>query len=104
MVCWKGSGYVFNEMHEQPVTGGPIYTALLTSGEERLRTAWWYDNGMHQTIDQTEWRLDVLKGGKSYFLVNITSSGEAKLFSEIKKIRKSPQFDDFLLSINNDKK
>jgi len=88
MICWKGSGYVFNVVKEQNLDGFQVYTAELHKGKERLYTAWWYDNGLNKTIAQTNWRLDVLKGGNNYSIVNVTAANYESLETEIKKITK----------------
>lgn len=87
MLCWKGSGYDFQQIEEQMVDGRKVYTAILQQGEERLYTAWWYENGQQSTISQLDWRWDVFRGGHPYSLVNVTSTNPEQLEKEIGEIR-----------------
>jgi hypothetical protein len=38
-----------------------------------LHTAWWYDNGLDKTIQQSRWRLQAARGQEGYRLINITT-------------------------------
>ena len=81
-ICWQGSGFAFKQVKEERAGGIAIYTAVLQKGEERLYTAWWYDNGKAQTISQWEWRWNALRYGSDYTLVNITTATPAALRGE----------------------
>lgn len=86
-ICWRGSGYQFEGVHQQIVDSQPMTTASLVRGSEKLYTAWWYTNGLNQTTSQWEWRADMLNGSKDYLLVNITSSSAGQLLAEIRKLQ-----------------
>ncbi|MBW8687455.1 exosortase N [Chitinophaga rhizophila] len=79
MICWKGSGYNFHKVQQQPVNEHTIYTALLQQEQAVLYTAWWYDNGLVITNSQLQWRWDVLFGAHPYSLVNVTAATEEQL-------------------------
>lgn len=83
MICWKGSGYEFKRIKEVKISGHPVYKAVLEKGTERLYSAWWYDNGNYQTINQTDWRWKAFKGEK-FNLVNLTCSSEKELLVQLK--------------------
>jgi exosortase N len=82
-ICWKGSGYQFQQVQEEQVFGIKIYTAVLKKNEDALYTAWWYDNGHRRTIEQLKWRWDVLRGGYNYSIVNITTASRKQLMKEL---------------------
>ncbi|MGV3540595.1 MAG: exosortase N [Rufibacter sp.] len=79
MVCWQGSGYQFQHVRETTVAGKQIFTGILQKQKDHLFTAWWMDNGHHQTIAQSDWRWRMFKGEPPFQLVNVTASSEAAL-------------------------
>lgn len=85
-MCWKGSGYAFNEMKKQTLSEQEVYTATLCRGNEKLYTAWWYGNDSHATTSQWNWRWDMLKGAKGYAVINVTAASKEALTEEIKKV------------------
>jgi exosortase N len=85
-LCWKGSGYEFQQVEPTTVGGTPVYTALLVNGPGKLYTAWWYGNGHSNTIDQFRWRYDRLKGANNYAVINVTTADQASLHAEVEKI------------------
>lgn len=86
MICWKGSGYSFNQVQIETVAGKRIYTALLENGNGKLYTGWWYDNGIEQTIEQMSWRRKMLLGERSFSVVNVTAEDKRQLISEIEAV------------------
>jgi exosortase N len=82
-ICWRGSGYTFQKIVVRKLNGTEVYCALLVKDGEQLYTAWWYDNGLHSTINQTDWRWDEIKSSKPYSIVNITTASEAELFAVV---------------------
>ena len=96
MICWSGSGYVFEQVREREVNGLKLYSAVLTNGAAQLYTAWWYDNGTNRTIAQLQWRWDVLRGANDYAVVNVTVASEAELETAIVDIQKNTQFNQLL--------
>jgi exosortase N len=86
MICWKGSGYSFNQMQQETIGGQQVYTALLINGNEQLYTGWWYDNGIEHTIEQVSWRYKMLAGKKPFSVVNVTTGNKQQLISEIEGI------------------
>lgn len=86
MICWKGSGYSFNQVQIETVAGKRIYTALLHNGSEKLYTGWWYDNGVEQTIEQMSWRRKMLLGERAFSVVNVTAEDKQQLISAIEGV------------------
>ena len=72
MICWKASGYTFQKVERSIIQGTAVYTAVLIKGDEKLYTAWWYDNKKNRTISQLSWRWDAFIGGSNYSLINVT--------------------------------
>lgn len=85
MICWKGSGYVFQEVVVDKSTGREIYVSTLRKGKDLLFTAWWYESGKTQTISQAEWRKDALVHSKQYALINITAATRQELQAAIRE-------------------
>jgi exosortase N len=79
LICWEGSGYKFQKVQERQVGNRTIYTGELEKGNEKLYTAWWMDNGEHQTIAQLDWRWRMLKGEDTFRLVNVTVARQEEL-------------------------
>lgn len=86
MICWKGSGYSFNQVQIETVAGEKVYTALLQNGNEKLYTGWWYHNGIEQTIEQMTWRRKMLLGERAFSVVNVTALDKQQLISEIEGV------------------
>ena len=86
MICWTGSGYQFEKMKEETIAGRNVLTATLIKSNEKLYSAWWYDNGKRSTTNQFKWRWDLLKGSNHYILVNVTCSTKEELNDEVQKI------------------
>jgi exosortase N len=87
MICWIGSGYTFKNINTQTTQGNEIYTGTLVKGNDKLYTAWWFENGETITIEQKKWRWKALQGEK-FNLVNISSYNREYLFAEIKMLMK----------------
>lgn len=79
LICWEGSGYRFRRVQQRQVGSRIIYTGELEKEQEKLYTAWWMDNGEHQTIAQWDWRWRMLKGEAGFKLVNVTVAEQEKL-------------------------
>ncbi|MCW3466935.1 exosortase N [Chitinophaga nivalis] len=86
MICWKGSGFDFQQVKEEKKYGVTMYTGLLRKENSTLYTAWWYDNGYRKSCSQLEWRWDALRNGHPYFLVNITADNPAILDKKIEAL------------------
>jgi exosortase N len=86
MICWKGSGYVFEQIQLEKIGNREIYTGMLINGPEKLYSAWWYGNDHSSTVSQLEWRWNMLKGEKKYAVINVTCSDRGELKEQIKKI------------------
>lgn len=78
-ICWQGSGYTFTHIHTRTVAGHTIYQATLELADDRLHTAWWYDNGTLKTINEWQWRRATLLGDAPFRLVNVTTDDPARL-------------------------
>jgi exosortase N len=86
MICWTGSGYEFKNIHKKIVNEKEIYIGILQKGKDILYTAWWFDNGTYKTIDQFDWRWRVMKGENEFSLINVNSSNEKDLLSELNNL------------------
>lgn len=82
-ICWQGSGYTFTDLRISTYADIRVYEGSLQKGAERLYTAWWYDDGIKQTINPIEWRWDLIRGAPGYSVVNITSADRTQLRTEI---------------------
>ena len=96
MICWRGSGYELRQVKTIEVGKQEVYSAVLEKENEKLYTAWWYDNGNDRTIDQFDWRWNVLMGKSKYSLVNITAAEPLVLEKEIRKVQDDNRFKSIL--------
>lgn len=88
-ICWKGSGYEFENTKIVAVDGHKIYRADLVNGNEKLFTAWWYGNGDDDnTADPFLWRWHMMRNKKKYAVINVTAATEEDLDIEINRILK----------------
>ena len=85
-LCWKGSGYEFQQVEPITMAGVPVYTAQLVNGSETLYTAWWYGNGRRHTIDQFQWRYDSFREGGLYAVINVTTEDKRLLRAEVENV------------------
>ena len=84
LICWQGSGYAFGKVREQQVNGKTCYTGTLEKkGSPTLYTAWWFDNGQTQTVDQFRWRWLDIGGAPGFSLVNVTAANPAALEQQL---------------------
>jgi exosortase N len=79
LICWKGSGFDFKQVKEDVIGGRRIFTGVLVNGGTKLYTAWWYTNGVIDTIDQFTWRRTMITSACDFNLVNVTASDEIVL-------------------------
>jgi exosortase N len=79
LICWEGSGYKFMRVQQRQLGRHTVYLGELEKGDEKLYTAWWMDNGQHQTINQWDWRWRMLKGESNFRLVNVTVAQKENL-------------------------
>lgn len=86
LICWTGSGYVFDSISEHTIADIKFFTGIINNGQEKLFTAWWYDNGTNGTTSQWVWRGQMMKGSAPYYIINITAGSKATLYSEINKL------------------
>jgi exosortase N len=78
-ICWKGSGYEFGEARSEAIGGQQVYTATLHNGSEQLCTAWWYSNGPVNTVNQWNWRWQMLRTHTPFCVVNVTAASASDL-------------------------
>jgi exosortase N len=90
LICWQGSGYAFKSIGQQRCAGLDIYTGVLQKGDEKIYTAWWFDNGQHKTISQTDWRWRMGKGEASFSLIKLNAARQEVLTKEIEAVLKVP--------------
>jgi len=89
LICWKGSGYQLKNQQKMQIDEHEIYTAELTHPNgDKLYTAWWYSNGIHQTISQADWRWQMIKGEAGFSLWNVTCETPDRLNMEVLKLMK----------------
>ncbi|MEM7659746.1 MAG: hypothetical protein AAF399_26775, partial [Bacteroidota bacterium] len=84
-ICWQASGYEMKQIQQTVIAGQAVYQAIFTRGAERLYTAWWYDNGDHQTHLQLDWRRRQLQGETPYCLINVTTAEKKLAFSPLRR-------------------
>jgi exosortase N len=87
LICWTGSGYTFRNVEEQCWNGIPLFTGLLIKGNEKLYTAWWYDNGSTTTINQWSWRWQMFRGHQSFSIINVTAASMETLKQEVDTLK-----------------
>jgi len=90
LICWQGSGYVFKKIGQHRCAGLDIYTGVLQKGDEKIYTAWWFDNGQHKTISQTDWRWRMGRGEASFSLINLNADRQEVLMKEMEALLKLP--------------
>lgn len=91
-ICWKGSGYNFENMEEQKIAGISVFAGKLKNDTGELFTAWWYMTNNKTTVDQLVWRWDMLTRGRNYAVVNVTSTSKTELIAEVSNILKNNPF------------
>lgn len=83
-ICWMGSGYTFAYVQKQQIAGQEVFFGALKREDHQLFTAWWYDNGIHRTASQWDWRLRTAKGEAPFYLWNLTAETESELKTKLK--------------------
>lgn len=86
-ICWEGTGYRFAQIQKQQIGEEWFYTAHLEKDEDKLYTAWWFDNGQERTIGEWTWRWNTLRLGRGFRLVNVTVGAAGDLEQEVLKIQ-----------------
>lgn len=84
LICWTGSGYTFEQIEEQHWGELTLFTGVLVNGNDKLYTAWWYDNGITNTTEQWKWRWEMFCGSNAFAIINVTASSIDNLRSEVK--------------------
>lgn len=92
LMCWRGSGFLFEGIQKRIVHGNEIYVGKLVKPDDSLFIAWWYSNGKVQTIDQTDWRMRMFKGEDRFCLVSVTTKSEDDLYAALRQILDQKQF------------
>jgi len=82
MICWVGSGYSFQQVKKIKLNNQELFVGKLSKGSDTIYCSWWFDNGGHKTINQLEWRWNVIKGAPPYSLININTTDEKLLYSK----------------------
>ena len=103
MICWRGSGYSFKHERVLEVNGQGVLTAELHhENGDVLHTAWWYDNGYHQTIEQFDWRWRMVRGQEAFRIVNVSCLDEETLIQQVGQLLdQSPLLEDLKPIIQN---
>ncbi|MEO1448569.1 MAG: exosortase N [Bacteroidota bacterium] len=89
-LCWTGGGYLFRQEHILEIAGQDVWVADLEGPDGHRFTAWWYDNGEHQTVDQWDWRWRMLRGEPGFMLINVSTRHEAELYREVGRLLQRP--------------
>ena len=100
MLCWTGSGFLFQQVAESNISGVRVISGTLQKGKEKLFTAWWYSNGLSRTSSGLGWRWDALRNGSRYCIVNVTAADEATLATEIARVVSSRQLNAWIAQGN----
>ncbi|SHF72164.1 exosortase N [Pedobacter caeni] len=79
MICWTGSGYEFQLIKKEIISGTEIYTGTLVKGKDKIYSSWWFDNGKMKTINQFQWRWNGAKGNQRFYLVNVNTTKKEDL-------------------------
>ncbi len=90
LICWTGSGYNFEQIEEAKWGSVQLFTGVLTRGNEKLYTAWWYDNGSTKTTSQLLWRWTMLRGGAPFSIINVTTQDRSLLKPTVLHIAAHP--------------
>lgn len=69
--------------------GIETYAGELQQGDQTLYTAWWFDNGVYQTIGQLDWRWRTLRGQQQFAIVNISAVTKAELNARVTTMLKN---------------
>jgi exosortase N len=91
-ICWKGSGYNFQNIEEEKLAGIPVFAGKLKNDTGELFTAWWYMSKDKNTIDQLVWRWDMLTTKRNYVVINVTAASKTELVTEISNIVRNNPF------------
>jgi exosortase N len=86
LICWKGSGYNFKSVKEMRVEDKTIYVGKLKRNKDELCTAWWYSNGDQNTVDQWQWRLQMIQGQPDFYLINVTAKDERSMLHAVAQL------------------
>ncbi|MBL7815056.1 MAG: exosortase N [Saprospiraceae bacterium] len=80
MICWRGSGFVFQKIEKIETDNTLIYKGILSKGDSTLHTAWWFeDEHGKRTVDQIAWRWATITEGSHFRLVNVNAADELTL-------------------------
>lgn len=87
LICWQGSGYRFGKVWEQKSGNYTYYAGILEKhGSPPLYTAWWFDNGVVQTVSQTRWRWLDIGGAPGFCLINVTADNPQMLEKQVSRM------------------
>ncbi|MDJ1480052.1 exosortase N [Cytophagaceae bacterium YF14B1] len=92
LICWQGSGYTFKRVEMKTIDNALVYTGILQKGQDRIYTAWWFDNGSHRTTDQMDWRWRMAQGEPAFCLVNVNVNKQEELANAVRQIFKQKLF------------
>ncbi len=85
MICWKGSGFIFEEISTLTINKVDYYYAkLINEKKQTLHTAWWFQSKSLRTIDQLEWRSNNFKTKNNFSLINVTTEKKSTLSNFLK--------------------
>jgi len=84
-VCWKGSGYQFSEVKIDSIGGKQVYTGILKKDNDKLYTAWWFENTTSQTPHEWNWRWKSINGNGNFYMVNVNCTHQEILEKWVEK-------------------
>ena len=86
LICWTGCGYVMKEFEEKSFKNHIIYFGKMVKDKDEIHTAWYYTDGTKITNSQWQWRWNVIKDNKNYYLVNVSANNPKELDTILSKI------------------
>jgi len=86
LICWEASGYEI--IYENVISVGKqkVFFAEMSLDGKKYYGTWWYDNGTHKTISQTDWRWRSLFQHQDFKIINVTCRNQKDLKRETKKL------------------
>lgn len=92
MICWTGSGYIFNNIKKEQWNGIELYTGTLQKGKDKIYAAWWFDNGYMRTTNQLQWRWEAAKGKHPFYLINVNAANRQVLQRQAGSLLTNPAY------------
>lgn len=85
-VCWSTEGFLLKQINKEYVAGVQVYTGEFVKGTEHVYAAWWFSSGSTHTIDNFEWRYEMLFKRKSFVFLNVNTTSREQLKIMVEKL------------------